>query len=268
MNIYSNVPGIFYTQVLFTIITIALLFFGFSIWWWMLSIFVYFLTGCLGVTVTYHRYLSHKSFKMPTALEYLFSVFAALGGTGSSIGWVMVHKSHHKYSDRDGDPHSPHIGGWKNMFSLYQYNVNILHVRPLLKSKFHLFLHKYYYLILAAWAAILLCFGLNVLLFAFIVPVAIQIWTSNISNYGNHMWGYKNYDTKDNSRNTWWIALITWGEGWHNNHHAKPWSHTFKLKWWEFDISGAIIKVIAFFSGTSESVLGPTSRPSRSAIAK
>jgi stearoyl-CoA desaturase (delta-9 desaturase) len=199
---------------------------------------------------------------MPKFLEYLFTVIGALGGTGSSIGWVIVHKAHHKYSDKPGDPHSPHLGGWKNLFSLYDYEVNIFHGKDLLRSKFHLFIHQYYYLILFLWALLLLVISYKVLLFAFIIPVAIQIWTSNISNYGNHLWGYRNFKTNENSRNTWWIALITWGEGWHNNHHAKPWSYTFKIKWWEFDISGAIIKFITNVTGYKTSRLTPDIRPS------
>lgn len=239
---------IFYSQVVFTIVTIAALFMGYGWEYWLASVGVYFLTGCLGVTVTYHRFLSHRSFSMPKWLEYPFSLLAALGGTGSSIGWVLIHKLHHKYSDRDGDPHSPH-NGYKTLFSLYTYKINLYSARNLLKSKFHLFLHQYYYLILLAWALFLLAFGVDVLLFGFIVPVAIQIWTSNISNYGNHMWGYRNFKTNENSRNTWWIAAITWGEGWHNNHHARPGSYTFKLKWWEFDVSGAVIYIIALLTG-------------------
>jgi fatty-acid desaturase len=252
---YSRVSAIFYTQVLFTAIMVATIFLNVSLWWWGLSVFVYFLTGCLGITITYHRYLSHRSFKMPKSLEYVFSILGALGGTGSTIGWVLVHRAHHRYSDKPGDPHSPHIGGWKNLFSIYDYKINLFHAKKLLKSKFHIFLHKYYYLILALWAAFLLVIGWKVLLFGFIIPVAIQIWASSISNFGNHLWGYRNFNTNENSRNTWWIAAITWGEGWHNNHHARPWSYTFKHKWWEFDISAVVIKIITFSFGYSNSTL-------------
>lgn len=240
---HSRVTGIFLTQVVFTIITLVVLFSGYSIYWWLLSIFVYFLTGCLGVTITYHRFLSHGSFKLSKFFEYLFSIFAALGGTGSSIGWVVVHKAHHKYSDKPGDPHCPEIGGWRNMFSLYEYTFSIFHAKRLLRSKFHLFIHQYYYLILILWGTILGLISINLLIFAFIVPVAIQIWASNISNYGNHKWGYRNFKTNENSRNTWWIALITWGEGWHNNHHARPKNYTFKVKWWEIDPSAFFIRL-------------------------
>jgi stearoyl-CoA desaturase (delta-9 desaturase) len=189
---------------------------------------------------------------MPKFLEYPFTFLAAIGGTGSSIGWVVVHKAHHRYSDRPGDPHCPEIGGWKNMISLYDYTFSIFHAKRMLRSKFHLFMHQYYYLIFIAWGLLLLAISYKLLLFGFIVPVAIQIWTSNISNYGNHMWGYKNYPTRDNSRNTWWIAAITWGEGWHNNHHARPRSYTFKSKWWEFDVSGTIIWVISLITGNKK----------------
>lgn len=253
---YSRAEGIFYSQVVFTLIAVAAAVVGYGWEYWAASVAVYFLTGCLGVTITYHRLLSHRSFYMPKWMEYLFSVFGALGGTGSSIGWVLIHKLHHRYSDREGDPHSPH-DGIKTLFSLYTYKINLYSARNLLKSRFHLFLHQYYYLILAAWAGFLLLFGWEVLLFGFIVPVAIQIWTSNISNYGNHLWGYRNYKTNENSRNTWWIALITWGEGWHNNHHARPGSYTFKSKWWEYDISGAVIYTIAVITNSVDRLRKP-----------
>jgi fatty-acid desaturase len=252
--LHSNVTGITYLQYSSTIITFILLFLGFSWEWWVLSIFVYYLTGCLGITITFHRYLTHRSFKMPKILEYLFSFFGAMGGTGSSIGWAAVHNAHHKYSDTEKDPHSPHILGLKMMLSRYNYDFNFWDARFLLRDKFHVFLHNYYYLIMLIWASTLLVIDYRLFLFGFVVPQFLQIWASNISNYANHIWGYSNYDTGEGSKNTWWVSAITWGEGWHNNHHSEPWKYTFQHRWWEIDVSAYTIYLICILTGNKASL--------------
>lgn len=251
---YSNVSTIKYLQITSTITSIFLMFQGFEYYWWLLSIFVYFCTGCLGITITYHRYIAHKSFKMPRALEYLFSFFGAIGGTGSTIGWLAVHNMHHKFSDLDKDPHSPHTLGLRMLLTNYNYKFNPLDARSLLRDSFHVFLHQYYNLILLGWAIFLLLLDIKFFFFVFIVPTCIQIWASNLSNFFNHISGYSNFNTNDNSKNTWWISLITWGEGWHNNHHAEPWKYTFQKHWWELDISAYVIFIIVCLTNNKESL--------------
>jgi stearoyl-CoA desaturase (delta-9 desaturase) len=187
-------------------------------------------------------------------LEYLFSFFGAVGGTGSTIGWLAVHNKHHKFSDKCEDPHSPHSLGTKLLLTNYNYQFNPLDARALLRDKFHIFLHQYYTAILFTWALILLLIDIKVFLFVFIVPIFLQIWASNISNYFNHMSGYSNYETDDNSKNTWWVSLITWGEGWHNNHHAEPWTYTFQRRWWEIDISAYVIFIMVSLTGNKGSL--------------
>jgi len=251
----SNTKGILYLQILSSIIFLyTLISIDVKWYWWVSSIFVYFLTGALGITITYHRYLAHKSFQMPRSLEYLFSFFGAMGGTGSSIGWMAVHKAHHKHSDTDKDPHNPHKIGLKLLLSSYQYTFNFWDAKTLLNSKFHLILHRYYYLIMTIWAMFLYTININCLIFLFFIPICFQIWASNISNYANHMFGYQNYTTTDHSKNTWWVSAITWGEGWHNNHHAEPWSYTFQRRWWEIDVSGYVIYLICCLTGNKLSL--------------
>jgi fatty-acid desaturase len=235
-----------YIQAVCTATLIYMLFQAVEYQWWLLSLGMYFLTGCLGITITFHRYLTHNSFKFRYKwMEYLFSFFGAIGGTGSSIGWVAVHNEHHKNADKDGDPHSPHNGFWSVIIPKYEFEMNKWAVRRLITDKFHLVLHNYYYLTLLVWCAILFILGgLNVLIFAGIIPVAFQLWASVLSNYGNHMWGYRNFKTKEDSRNTWWLAAITWGEGWHNNHHAKPGRWDFQHRWWELDPSAWVIRLV------------------------
>lgn len=237
-------------QILLTTVLLLAAIFGDYGWkWWLLGLFGYFLTGCLGITMTYHRYLSHRSFKMPKWLEYLFTFFGCVGGTGSSIGWVAIHRQHHKHSDDENDPHSPRHQGLKVLFPSYITDGNKFTVRDLIVDKYHFFLHKYYFLILLGWASLLtLMFGLPGFIFLFSMPIVCQVWVSVLSNYVNHSeWfpgGYKNFDIKDDSINHPLIALISWGEGWHNNHHHNTRSYTFKRKWWEFDLTAFIIDLI------------------------
>jgi len=235
-----------YIQAIATALIIYMMFAAPAAEWWLISLGMYFLTGCLGITITFHRQLTHGSFKFRYKwMEYLFTFFGAIGGTGSSIGWVAVHNEHHKHSDKDGDPHGPHLGLWNVLIPKYDFEMNKWAVRRLITDKFHLVLHNYYYLILLVWLTGLYTIGgINVLVFAGIIPMGIQIWTSVLSNYGNHMWGYRNYETKEDSRNTWWLAAITWGEGWHNNHHAKPGRWNFQHRWWELDPSAWVIKLV------------------------
>lgn len=250
MKFISNTKYFLHLQLLLTVVLLWAAFFGgYDLSWWIYGIIGYFITGCLGVTLTFHRYLSHKSFTMPKWLEYLFSFFGAMGGTGSSVGWVWVHREHHKHSDEEVDPHSPKHHGWKVLFPNYELTGNKYIVRDLITDKFHFILHKYYYLILIGWASLLtLLFGIKGFIFLFAMPVVLQIWVSVLSNYINHSkWfpgGYRNYDIKDDSVNHFLIALISWGEGWHNNHHYNTRSYSFKRKWWEFDLTAFIIDLI------------------------
>jgi len=251
---YSNIKGIAITQILFTIFTAIGLYLAFEPYWLILSILVYYMSGCLGITITFHRYLTHKSFKMPKWCEYLFSFFGAMGGTGSTLGWLSVHRTHHKYTDKDGDPHSPHNAGWKIIFGKYNYKFNPMDAKSMLRYKFHVNLHRYYYLIFVLWGLALFAIDPHLGLYGFIIPVTLQTWISNMTNWANHSTGYTNFKTSDDSRNTWWISALNWGDGWHNNHHARPASYTFQYKWWEIDISAYCIYLICLLSGTTDSM--------------
>ena len=232
-------------QIIFTLIALG---FGFQYapQWWLLTISVYFLTGCLGITVTYHRFLSHRSFHLPRWAECLFSWFGAMGGTGSTIAWVAIHKLHHQYSDTDQDPHSPQGAGWPVLFGAYQFDFNKWQVRKLVTDPFHVRLHNYYHLWLVLWALLLLVIDVRLFLFGFIAPVAVQLWMSNLSNYFSHTSGYRNFETRESSRNNPWLAVLTWGEGWHNNHHQYPARWNFAVRWWEFDMSAWVIRIFGW----------------------
>ena len=214
--------------------------------WWSLSGLVYFAFSCLGVTVTFHRFLAHRSFRWRS--KWLFRVFALLGtlaGTGSAIAWVAVHKEHHAHSDGEGDPHGPHLG-WRHFVPDYDGHVNYMKVRSLMADPYLSFLRRHSAHIIALYLVALFVLGGDQLLaFAGLIPMALTSIFSVLCNFFPHMTGYRNFDTGDHSYNTWWLALPTWGDAWHNNHHARPWLPSFQHRWWEIDISGLVIKLVA-----------------------
>lgn len=233
-----------------TLITLAGILAGAYFWdagglWWLAAGLTYFVLGCLGVTVTFHRYLTHNSFEFRWVwLEKLFILFGTLGGTGSPISWVAVHIAHHRHSDQEGDPHGPHLG-WKNLLGQYDEHVDFRTVKRFLKDPYLRFLQKKgLYVILAYYAVLFVLGGLMAVAFFGVIPQAINSILGVVTSLSAHHFGYRNFNTKDESTNVWWLALITFGESWHNNHHAKPNSSTFQHKWWEIDISAMVISLI------------------------
>jgi stearoyl-CoA desaturase (delta-9 desaturase) len=237
-------PSFVHMQVLQLISTVAfllaLLVVDGQAQWWLVSLGAYFLTGCVGLTVTLHRALTHRAVGFPRPLEYLFTLFGVLGGTGSSIAWVAMHRAHHAFVDTPKDPHSPEKLGWKIFFSVYDYTFNPRHAGDLLRDRFHLFVHRYYSLILISWAVGLTLIDPLLMLFGFLIPAFAQITVSNLTSILTHSRGYRRFDTADRSVNNPLIALLGWGEGWHNNHHAFPKRPCFGRARWEID-AGAIV---------------------------
>lgn len=261
--LHSNTAYIPFIMIVSTLITILSVVFYWGtttlLWGLLLAYGVYFLTGCTGITMTFHRYASHSSFRFRYKwMEYLFSVFGALGGTGSLIGWTAVHKLHHKYSDTERDPHSPIHLGWRIFLGAYNIDFNKWTVRKWIVDPFHRIVHEYYYGWLLLWGIFLSIvswlIGWPLVLFGFIVPVAIQIWMSNLSNYFNHSGvGERPFKTTkhDYSHNVWWLSLPTWGEGGgHNFHHRYAKSYSFvdpKIGFWKRlfrDPTGLVIEAV------------------------
>lgn len=117
----------------------------------------------------------------------------------------------------------------------------------MINDPFHRNLHNFYHLFILSWILLLGWIDIRLLCYGFIVPATIQLWASNLSNWGNHLYGYKNFKTNEESRNTWWLAMITWGEGWHNNHHRHPNRWSFQHMWWELDLSAIVIRTLCIF---------------------
>lgn len=208
---------------------------------------VYFFTGCIGMSGTYHRLLSHRSYQAPRWWEYLGTVLATLGGTGSSIAWCAVHREHHRFTDTDRDPHSPeHQGFWRVQFFSMFHAPHVRYVADLLRSKFHQRMHKWYWAVHAAYAAVLYAVDPFAMVYAWLFP-SFVLWHAGSSiNTLSHWWGWQDHTTKDSSTNHWLNGVLMWGEGWHNNHHADPMNWRFGQTWWQIDVTAWVIKLMGF----------------------
>ena len=207
---------------------------------YLISVFVYFITGCFGMTVTYHRLLSHRSFNPIILFEKIGTLCGVIGGTGSSIAWVAIHREHHRFTDTDKDPHSPHHGFLRVQFLSMLRKPNIKYVPDLLRSDFHLLVHRQYWSIHAVYAGILwIILGPFALVYAYLFPSFILWHAGSFINTLGH------YDGKViTPANRWWLGIIMWGEGYHKNHPDRPASPNFgdTIKWYNIDIGYYFIK--------------------------
>lgn len=212
----------------------------------IISLMIYFFTGCLGMSITYHRLLSHRSFKTPKFIEYVGTLFGIYGLVGSSLAWVATHRKHHKFTDTVNDPHSPLYKGKFNVqyLSMFNNKVEIRLIPDLFRDNFHRFVHIYYFHIHLIILLFFAYFSIYGLIIYYLLPAAILWNAGSLVNTLNHLYGYRNFDTNNNSKNNIITGYLMWGEGWHNNHHAALTKSNFSNHWWELDISFVIINLI------------------------
>lgn len=209
-----------------------------AILWWI--------SGSLGIGMGYHRLLTHRGYKTPKWLEYFLTICGTVALEGGPIFWVATHRIHHQFSDKDGDPHSPIDGKWWSHMgwilmgkSLHQDTQTLARYVPdLAKSRFHVWITKYHYVPPVAVLVLLYAVGgLPFLLVAGFLRTVLGLHSTWLVNSATHSWGSRRFATRDLSTNSWWVALFTFGEGWHNNHHAHPVSARHGLKWYEVDLN-------------------------------
>lgn len=213
---------------------------------WLIAVTVYFFTGSIGMSGTYHRLLSHKSYKTLRIWEIIGTTLATIGGTGSSIAWCAVHRAHHRYTDTPQDPHCPHhLGWWRVQFFSMFYQPNIKYVPDLLRDKFHVNMHKYYWAVHLIYAVALYLLDPFAVVYAWLIPSMILWHAGSGVNTLGHMWGWQDHKlNKDSSTNHPVLGLLMWGEGWHNNHHAFPQDYRFGQKWWQIDMTRYLIELV------------------------
>jgi sn-2 palmitoyl-lipid 9-desaturase len=250
----------------FTIHALALLSFWFFSWPALgMTLFLHWLMGSLGICLGYHRLLSHRSLRVPKAIEYFLAITGALALQGSPISWVSGHRLHHAHTeDIEQDPYSAKRGFWWShmlwMFyrrpQFFEYEFYKRYAPDLNRQAFYRWLDRYHILLQIPFGlGLYLLGGWSFVVYGLFLR-AVLLWHSTwLINSAVHMTGYRTFNTNDNSRNLWWAALLTYGEGWHNNHHAHPNVAKAGLKWWEVDTTWTVIQLMMFMGIATNVVL-------------
>lgn len=231
--------------LLFHVCAIAALFM-FS--WRALAIAVtlWWVVGSLGIGMGYHRLLTHRGYKCPKWVEYFLTLCGTLALQGGPIGWVATHRLHHQNSDKAGDPHSPLEGGyWSHIGWVITGEGNhnkstelLPYVPELRKDRFHIWISKWHWVPIAILAvALFAAGGWAFVMWGLFLRTVFGLHATFLVNSATHMWGSRRFVTADRSRNNFLVAMLSWGEGWHNNHHAYPQSARHGLAWYELDVN-------------------------------
>ena len=210
---------------------------------------LYWLTACVGVTLGYHRLLAHRAFQVPRWLEALITTCGTLSCQHGPIDWVGLHRHHHLHSDGEADHHSSHLGIWWSHFGWMLREVPaqrfVRALTPDLQSvSYYRWLNRNFLLLQLPLAVVLYTIGCatgvggwSLLLWGVPLRLVLVYHATWLVNSATHRWGYVSHRSGDRSRNNWWVALLTFGEGWHNNHHAYPSSARMGFRCWELDLT-------------------------------
>ncbi len=248
----QSTPIFWPTMIIHILVHVGALFGFFTFSWTNLALaaVLYWATLCLGITLCFHRLLTHRSFTLVKPLEYLFAVLGTLALEGGPIMWVSYHRTHHAQSDTDQDPHSANRGFWwshlgwvifrhPESMSLNYYS---RFAKDIASDPFYQFLdHALLPMQLLLAMILYVVGGWSFIVWGIFVRLVFALNATYFVNSACHIWGYRSHATDDRSTNLWWVALLTFGEGWHNNHHAFQYSARHGLRWWEVDITYVVI---------------------------
>ncbi len=229
----------------------------------------------LGVTLGLHRLLAHRSFVAPRWVERGLVLMGTLACQSGPIEWVGLHRHHHKYSDQANDHHDAARGLW------WAHSDWMLHEIPALKpagrftgdlqrDPLYRWLDRWFLLVQLPLGVALYWYGelanvhgggLGLVLWAIPLRLVVVYHVTWLVNSATHAFGYRNFDCPDLSRNCWWVAILSFGEGWHNNHHAHPASARHGLRWFEFDITWQHIKLLRALGWARRIRLAPMPQP-------
>jgi fatty-acid desaturase len=209
-----------------------------ALWW---------IAGSPGVGMGFHRLLTHRGYKTPKWVEYLLAVCGTLAFEGGPVNWVVTHRLHHAHTEVPGkDPHTPRDGGWwahmgwilTGTAQVHETSVLWRYAPDMMRDGFHRRLNRFYYVPVVLCGLLLLAFGgWSVMMWGIFFRIVFNLHATWLVNSVTHMWGRRRFATDDDSTNSWWVALLTFGEGWHNNHHAHPTAARHGLAWYEVDFN-------------------------------
>jgi len=263
----ANLVGVF-APVAGFVAAIALLWHSLVGWTDLTIMLLLYVATGLGITVGYHRLLTHRSFETHRAIRYLFAIFGSMAVQGPVLHWVSDHRKHHAFTDEDGDPHSPHLAGggvagallglWHAhtgwLFSAEGRAEPARYARDLLRDRGMVAIDRLFLF----WTALGLVLpfavgfglrgsvagGLTALLWGGLVRIFLLHHVTFSINSLCHFLGARRFRTSDESRNLFWLAPFSFGEAWHNNHHAFPTSAFHGLRWRELDPGGLVIRAL------------------------
>ena len=234
-----------------------------------ITLFLHWLFGSIGICLGYHRLLSHRSFRVPRWLEYAIAFIGALALQGGPIFWVAGHRLHHAHTeDEVQDPYSARLGfWWSHMLwifyprpAFFEYEQYQQYAPDLARDPFYRWLNRYFLLLQVPLAILLYRLGGWSFVIYGVFVRAVLLWHSTwLINSATHLWGgYRTFNTEDTTRNLWWAALLTYGEGWHNNHHAYPKVAKCGWRFWEVDVTWWAIRTLQFLGLATHVHLPPT----------
>lgn len=231
------------------------------------AILLHWISGSIGICMGYHRMLTHRSFRVPKWLEYMIATCGALALQGGPTFWVAGHRQHHAFTEHvEKDPYSAKKGFWWShmvwMFYLkpevFDRKIYAKNAPDIARDPYYAFLDKYFLALQVPVALLLYAIGGWSFVIYGVFVRAVTLWHCTwLINSANHMWGYRHFDNDDNSRNLWWVALLTYGEGWHNNHHAFPNMAPAGLTKWEIDPTWWLIKGLKSVGLATKVVMPP-----------
>ena len=220
---------------------------------WPLTILLWWISGSLGIGMGFHRLLTHRGYKTPKAVEYFLTFCGLLALEGGAINWVVTHRIHHSKTDTIGDPHTPRDGGWWAHMgwiltgTAQQHDDETMqrYAPDLMKDPVHVWMNRLYFVpLILSGIALLAIGGWSMMFVGVFLRVTVGLHFTWLVNSATHMWGKRRFATRDDSTNSWWVALLTFGEGWHNNHHAYPRAARHGLRWYEIDFNWYGIKAL------------------------
>ena len=234
----------------------------FSVSGLVVGIVMYFVAGMVGVTMSYHRLLTHRSFQTYKPVEYFLTFCACQALQSGPIEWVAMHRIHHKESDEEPDPHSPLVNflwahaGWLfvSLPDAHTYNEYSRFAKDLHRDKWQRFFDMFFFPIYVLTAVAIYFagevyggLGMSWLVWGVFVRTVVLWHCTWAVNSVTHTFGYRNYNTDEESTNNWLVAIFSFGEGWHNNHHADQRSAAHGQRWFEVDITYRLIKIMELF---------------------